>query len=112
MRALPALRPERKKSARHVSCVPEAPAHAVLALQRAAGNRAVAGILARDPLGLDLLVPPSSDTQAGRKRLVPTLSATEVATAWLQLRDGSGLDLPGGSFLIDDAERAELLPLL
>ena len=112
MRALPALRPERKKSARHVSCVPEAPAHAVLALQRAAGNRAVAGILARDPLGLDLLVPPSSDTPAGRKRLVPTLSATEVATAWLQLRDGSGLDLPGGSFLIDDAERAELLPLL
>ena len=84
----------------------------MLALQRAAGNRAVAGILARDPLDLGTLVPPSSDTPAGRKRLVPTLGPAETAAAWLQLRDGSGLDLPGGSFLIDADERAELLPLL
>jgi hypothetical protein len=83
----------------------------VLALQRSAGNRAVAGILARDDL-LSVLVPPSSDTPSGRKRLVPTLSAEDTARAWLQLRDGDGLDLPGGSFLIDPVERAELLPLL
>ena len=112
MRALPARRLDpRAGESGEAPRAPE-PLNAVLALQRAAGNRAVAGVLARDPFDLGTLVPPSSDTPAGRKRLVPTLGATEVATAWLQLRDGSGVDLPGGSFLIDAAERAELLPLL
>ena len=49
---------------------------------------------------------------SGRRALVPTLGPAETAAAWLQLRDGSGLDLPGGSFLIDADERATLLPLL
>ena len=112
MRALPAQRLDlRTGEPGETPRAPE-PLNAVLALQRAAGNRAVAGILARDPLDLGTLVPPSSDTPAGRKRLVPTLGPDETATAWLQLRDGSGIDLPGGSFLIDADERAELLPLL
>lgn len=110
MRALPALRSERKKGARHDSCAGASePAAAVLALQRSAGNAAVA-VLARDLL--DAFATPGSDTPSGRRALVPTLGPAETAAAWLQLRDGSGLDLPGGSFLIDAAERATLLPLL
>ena len=87
----------------------EPPAAAVLALQRSAGNAAVA-VLARD--FLDAFATPGSDTPSGRRALVPTLGPAETAAAWLQLRDGSGLDLPGGSFLIDAAERATLLPRL
>ena len=55
MRAQPVLRPERKKGVRHVSCAADVTTHPLLALQRAAGNRAVAGMLARDPL--DVLLP-------------------------------------------------------
>src|SRR5688500_9556207 len=84
---------------------------AVLALQRSAGNRAVAGVLSRAP-DLASLFAPSSHTPAGRKRLVTELGPEDAARAWLQLRDGSGVDLPGGSFLIEPDERAELLPLL
>lgn len=112
MRALPARRLDQRTEEPGSQARAPEPLNAVLALQRAAGNRAVAGILARDPFDLGTLVPPASDTPAGRKRLVPTLGPAETAAAWLQLRDGSGLDLPGGSFLIDAAERAELLPLL
>ena len=108
MRALSSLEPERKKGARHGSCA-EPPSNAVLALQRSAGNAAVA-VLARD--FLDAFAAPGSDTPSGRRALVPTLGPAETAAAWRQLRDGSGLDLPGGSFLIDAAERATLLPLL
>jgi hypothetical protein len=89
---------------------PEPAPAAVLALQRSAGNRAVAGVLARD--ALDFLTPPSSHSRPGRRRLVATFGGPETAAAWLQLRDGSGLDLPDGSFLIDADERAELLPIL
>jgi hypothetical protein len=112
VRASPARRLDQRAAERGAEPRAPEPLHAVLALQRAAGNRAVAGILARDALDLGMLVPASSTTPAGRRRLVPTLTGAEVATAWLQLRDGSGIDLPGGSFLIDDGERAELLPLL
>jgi hypothetical protein len=112
VRALPAHRLDQRAGETGEAPRAPEPLNAVLALQRAAGNRAVAGILARDPLDLGTLVPPSSDTPAGRKRLVPTLGPAETAAAWLQLRDGSGLDLPGGSFLIDADERAELLPVL
>ena len=83
----------------------------MLALQRAAGNRAVAGVLGRTP-DLASLFAPSSRTPAGRRRLLQEMGAEDAVRAWLQLRDGSGLDLPDGSFLIEPAERAELLPLL
>ena len=72
----------------------------------------MAGVLARQPDLLSTLFPPSSHTRSGRRRLVPTLGAEDTARAWLQLRDGSGVDLPDGSFLIEADERAELLPLL
>ena len=113
MRALPARRLD--QTAEEPGGTPRAPEplNAVLALQRAAGNRAVAGILARDPL--DVLLPQqpqSSFSRAGRRRTLESLAPPELAAAWLQLRDGSGLDLPDGSFSIDADERAELLPFL
>lgn len=112
MRALPARRlDERAAEPGAAPRAPEPPVNAVLALQRAAGNRAVAGILARDPL--DVLMPPqSSFSRGGRRRTIEGLRPVETAAAWLQLRDGSGLDLPDGSFLIEADERAELLPFL
>ena len=110
MRALPAHRLDQRAGEPGSEPRAPEPLNAVLALQRAAGNRAVAGILARD--FLDALTPPGSDTPSGRRALVRTMGAAETAAAWLQLRDGSGLDLPGGSFLIDADERATLLPLL
>jgi len=113
VRALPAHRLD--QTAEEPGGTPRAPEPltAVLALQRAAGNRAVAGILARDPL--DVLLPQqpqSSFSRAGRRRTLESLAPPELAAAWLQLRDGSGLDLPDGSFSIDADERAELLPFL
>jgi hypothetical protein len=83
----------------------------VLALQRSAGNHAVAGMLARAP-DLASLFAPSSHSAGGRRRVLEQMGAPDAARAWLQLRDGSGLDLPDGSFLIEPAERAELLPML
>jgi len=110
MRALPARRLDQTAGEPgEAQRAPEPPLNAVLALQRSAGNAAVA-VLARD--FLDVFATPGSDTPSGRRALVPTLGPAETAAAWLQLRDGSGLDLPGGSFLIDAAERATLLPLL
>jgi len=114
VRALPAFRrpdPGAGPAPGAASRVAE-PLAAVLALQRTAGNRAVAAMLARQPDLLSTLAPPSSNTPAGRKRLVPTLGADDTARAWLQLRDGSGVDLPDCSFVIEPAERIELLPLL
>src|SRR3954469_23263492 len=100
VRALPAFRQPDPGAGQAPGAATQvaSPVAAVLALQRAAGNRAVAGLLARQPDLMSMLAPPSSDTPAGRKRLVPTLAAEDTARAWLQLRDGSGVDLPGGSF--------------
>ena len=111
MHARSVLKPERNKGARHVCCAPEV-VHPVLALQRAAGNRAVAGLLARDPLDVLVPQPQNSFSRGGRRRTLEGLAPPELAAAWLQLRDGSGLDLPDGSFAIDADERAELLPWL
>ena len=98
---------------------PTLPLHAVLELQRRAGNQAVARLLARDagPSGGLELLPPSSDTPERRAKIVERLGPVEVATVHQQLKakpDANGklgIDLPAGSYLIDAAEVEALRPV-
>ena len=115
MRA-PARPPQRRGEPRPRR--PDEPApptlHAVLALQRSAGNQAVTAMLARDPLasmpGPSLLTAMGGNTPAGRLQAVERMGPADAARAHQQLKgkpDAGGrssIDLADGCFIVEPDE--------